>query len=196
MTLIVVETWQHGSDGWGGSDMSLRSLRRRYRRLVRELDLPTPFDIGVVCEHLSRRRGRPIRLLPMSLSADGPCGLWVATATTDYVVVESDTTGPHRDHIILHEISHLLLEHDSVRILTDDATRRLMPHLDPTAIQRLLGRSAYDAAEEREAEFLASLLHGRLATARPPELDWEVPQEVADVVARLGRSLEAGRHRG
>jgi hypothetical protein len=106
------------------------------------------------------------------------------------VVVEQETTGPHRDHIVLHEISHLLLEHDSVRVLTDEASRQLLAHLDSTAIQRLIGRAGYDALEEQKAELLASLLHARIEAA--PRRALTVPTEAADVVGRLGRCLDAG----
>jgi hypothetical protein len=172
--------------------MGLRHLRRRCERYLRDLDLPEGCDAGVLCARLAERperNGRPIHLLPMPLSADDPCGLWVATEAADYIVFEANTTVPHQYHIIAHELSHLLLEHDSQQVLTDEAIEKLTPSLDPSTVQRMLGRSRYDAKEEREAEMLGSLLQQRLSRCAPVPT-YHVPPEAADVMARLSRSLQ------
>jgi hypothetical protein len=125
----------------------------------------------------------------MPLSVGGPCGLWLATARCDYIVFEADTTVLHQNHIIAHELGHLVLEHDTHQTLTDEALDHLTPHLDPSAVRRMLGRSRYEEREEREAEMLASLVQQRLVEWRQAPT-YRVPSEAIDLVGRLSRSLE------
>ena len=140
------------------------SLRRRHAALLRELPLPVPFDVQALCEQVAERRGRPIRLLPMS-GLTGICGLWIATDHSDLIFHESETTPPHRDHIILHELAHLLCDHYPVSLDAAERAAMLLPGLDPAMVRRVLGRAGYSSAEEREAELLASLIRQRAAPA-------------------------------
>jgi hypothetical protein len=133
-------------------------LRRRCLARLRDLPLPAPFDVRTLCDQIAARRGRPIRLVPMA-GLTGVCGLWIATDTTDLVCYERDTTRPHQDHIILHELSHLLCEHFPVGL-----PGALLPDLDPAMVRTVLGRAGYSTAEEREAETLASLIRQRATT--------------------------------
>jgi len=136
-------------------------LRRRCLARLRALPLPAPFDVHVLCDQVAARRGRPIRLIPAA-GLTGVCGLWIATDTADLICYESDTTRPHQDHIILHEVSHLLCAHYPVEL----PTGTLLPDLDPAVVRAVLGRAGYSTDEEREAETLASLIRQR-ATTRP-----------------------------
>jgi hypothetical protein len=133
-----------------------RRLRKRCEARLRDLPLPVPFDARALCAQVARRRGRPIRLLPLA-GLTGVCGLWIATDTTDLIFYEQVTTPPHQEHIILHELSHLLCDHYSAA--PDAAT--LLPSLDPEVVRRVLGRAGYSTDEEREAELLASLIRQR-----------------------------------
>ena len=133
-------------------------LRKRCAALVRDLPMPVPFDAPALCAAVAERRGRPIRLVPMA-GLTGVCGLWVATATTDLIFYEQVTTPPHREHIILHELSHVLCDHPSSSLGTQ--VEELLPSLDPEMVQRVLGRAGYTSEEEREAELLASLIRQR-----------------------------------
>jgi hypothetical protein len=174
--------------------MRLRHVKRHCEQYLEKLNLPSVCDAQMLCAHIARqpnRHGRPIQLLPMPLATDGPCGLWIATAAADYIVFESNTTLPHQNHIIAHELSHLILEHDSHQAFGDGASEQLVPHLDPSMVQRMLGRSRYDAKEEQEAEMMASLLQQRLGQWEPVPT-YHVPADVADIVARVSHSLEEG----
>ncbi|WP_181871597.1 hypothetical protein [Sphaerisporangium album] len=139
---------------------SLRALRRRCEARLRELPLPAPFDVRELCAAIAEQRGRPIRLLPMTGQA-GLWGLWVATDTADFILYEQATTPPHQEHIILHELSHLLCDHYGASFPAGDGGRELLPSLDPRMVHTVLGRSAYSAVEEQEAELLASLIQQR-----------------------------------
>jgi hypothetical protein len=72
------------------------------------------------------------------------------------------TSPLHAEHIVLHEVAHILSGHDGAR----DGFARLVPDLDPATVRRMLGRAGYPSAQEREAEMMASLIRAR--SARPP----------------------------
>lgn len=137
-------------------------MRRRHAALLRDLPLPAPFDVHALCARVAERRGRPIRLIPMS-GLTGVCGLWIGTDTADLIFHESATTPPHREHIILHELAHLLCDHYPVSARPAEVAAMLLPGLDPNMVRRVLGRAGYSTAEEREAETLASLIRQRNA---------------------------------
>lgn len=143
--------------------MKDRRLRKRCEARLRDLPMPVPFDARTLCEQVAEQRGRPIRLLPMA-GLTGVCGLWVATDTTDLIFYEEVTTPPHQEHIILHELSHVLCDHYPTSLPTET----LLPSLDPAMVRRVLGRSGYSTAEEREAEMLASLIRQRARGGATP----------------------------
>jgi hypothetical protein len=122
--------------------------------------MPVPFDARVLCEKIAARRDRPIRLVAMD-GLTGVCGLWVATATTDLIFYEQVTTPPHQEHIILHELGHLLCDHRRSSSALGPQVEQLLPNLDPAMVHRVLGRAGYTSDEEREAELLASLIRER-----------------------------------
>ncbi|MFF1695526.1 hypothetical protein ACFVXC_18115 [Streptomyces sp. NPDC058257] len=148
-----------------------RNLRQRCEAVLDELQLPRSDSAHQLCQHVARRRGRPIHLhaLPAEGRADGACGAWLATDTDDHVFFEPGTTRPHRDHIILHEISHMLLDHQHPLTAESGPARAFLPDLDPQLIRRLLRRAAHTTQHEQEAEMLASLVLSRsLHRARHP----------------------------
>jgi hypothetical protein len=123
--------------------------------------MPVPFDAHELCAMVAARRGRPIRLVPMD-GLTGVCGLWVATASTDLIFYERVTTPPHQEHIILHELSHVLCDHQrAASAALGSQVEELLPNLDPEMVHRVLGRAGYTSEEEREAELLASLIRQR-----------------------------------
>ncbi|RJQ67600.1 hypothetical protein D5S17_33455 [Pseudonocardiaceae bacterium YIM PH 21723] len=136
--------------------MSDRSLRRRCRRLLRELDVRPPLDVELLCRQLGERRGRPIQLVPHPIPVPGPFGAWIATDSTDYIFFQQETSKSHQDHIVLHELGHILAGHGSDE--QDDALTGEFPDLAPDAVRRALRRTSYDTAQEREAETVASII--------------------------------------
>lgn len=135
--------------------------QKRARQLVGGLDVPVPFDLSEFCRRIEQRRGRPLRLeaLP-DAHGSGFCGIYVETPTQDVVFYPAGAAAVHRDHVIVHELMHLLLGHGAVgtgtRIAVDTAI--LLPGLDPALVSRVLGRSNYATDDEREAELTASLV--------------------------------------
>ncbi|QMU70617.1 hypothetical protein [Streptacidiphilus sp. P02-A3a] len=174
--------------------MDDRELRRYCAEVVGRLDVPAPFNVNDLCDRLEEDRGRAISLVPMSLPVrqGTPCGLWVATAEVDYILFEKDTSRTHQEHIVSHEIGHLLLGHDSSPAHQDEVARLLMPTLDPALVRSVLGRTVYTSHEERAAELVASLLPLRASRGkgRGRRERTEVSPGMANLVDHLERSLE------
>lgn len=143
------------------------TTKRAARAKLRALGIaisPT-FTISDFCSSLSKARNRPIRIVPVDLRLRAaPCGAWLATASTDYVCVDQTASALLREHIILHELSHIICDHRGAT-----ATDRVAPYslLNPSTVQRMLERTLYDDAEEREAELLASAIGSRIKRDGP-----------------------------
>ncbi|MGP4001053.1 hypothetical protein [Streptomyces sp. 8N706] len=137
--------------------MNERKLQRRCKRALRDLGIQPPLKVDVLCRLLGEHRGRPIRLIPYSLPVPGPFGLWIATGTADYVLYQKETSPAHQDHIILHEVGHILADHQS-----DDSYgevwRQTMPDISLDVIKKALRRTSYDEDREREAELVATII--------------------------------------
>jgi hypothetical protein len=94
-----------------------RDLRHRCETIVRTLDqriggIRVPFDLNALLDQLEADRGRPIELVPFSATAPGePCGIWVGTDRLDLIYYEEATSPLHQDHIILHEVGHMVCDH-------------------------------------------------------------------------------------
>ncbi|MEV0678610.1 hypothetical protein AB0I60_19040 [Actinosynnema sp. NPDC050436] len=158
-------------------------VRRRCRRVVARLDFPDPFDLAELCRRAGRARGRPIELVPAPLAALGLSGLWLAAEHLDYVWYEQNTSAPHREHVVLHELGHILCNHGGSGS-SDEVLAALFPDLDPEVVGRMVARrhDAYTSVEEWEAEAFAHEVRARADRAFRSRED----DEVTD---RLGRAL-------
>lgn len=164
-------------------------LRARCAAVAEAVPVCEPFSVERLIQTVSIQRRRRILVMPHRLPPTAPCGLCISTDLADYIVV-ADVTGQSRlvrDQIVLHEMSHLLMDHQVNIAGRPDTNRWLLPNLDPGMVTRMLARRRYDTVEEREAETLATLLHQRARLWRP-----EASAASDPVVRRLGRSLEHG----
>ncbi len=159
--------------------------------MVNRLELPRPFGVDVLCQRISEQRGRPIHLVPMEMPVS-VSGLWVVTAEADVIMYEQHTSRIHQQHIILHEIGHLLSQHDAAPTSCEDTARLLLPYLSPGVAERMLCRTRYTAPEEQEAELIASELLKRAGRWRPSRT-WSPAPGAAGIARRLERSLEQYR---
>jgi hypothetical protein len=169
--------------------MDDKRLRRRCEARVQKLDLSAPFEVYSFCERLSAQRDRPILLQSVPGTANA-CGVWVSVPSADLIFYEQDTSPMHQDHIILHEISHLLCEHQPVPVSAREISHLLFPDLHPETVKRVLQRSGYATEEEREAELLASLILERVATGTHARAS---TAKRDDVLGRLEASLQAAK---
>lgn len=148
------------------TDRMTKAARDRCTRLLRDLRFRRQFTLADFVDHVERRRGRVIELVPSDLDGTGPCGLMLATEEKDLVLFPQSASPLHQEHIIMHEIGHLLLDHAGDAAVDDedvelDVLQRLVPDLPPELIRRLLGRSSYHEQHELEAEVFATMLLAR-----------------------------------
>jgi hypothetical protein len=155
-----------------------KQLANRWRaceRRLAELDLPAEPGIAELVEHLATRRNRPIVLVPIAMQGSGPqspYGIWVATAEVDLIGYEANTSQHHQEHIIAHELGHMICCHRGLGQPDANTVSLLFPDLSPDLVRELLRRTSYLDAQEEEAEIMGSLLMSNLITdAAPPEDD-------------------------
>jgi hypothetical protein len=154
----------------------------RHAVIIRDLEIPVPFDLGLFVAWLERRRGRGIRLCPFRSGAGMPCGFWIGTAEADLIYYERATSAFHQTHIVMHEIAHMLLGHRGRAPAWQGVARVFAPDLDPALIRLILGRGTYSAREEEEAETLASFI-----LQRPGNLVGSTPAAGYEDARVLGR---------
>lgn len=177
--------------------MNMKTLRQRCERLLREVEVPEPFDVHAFADAISRRRGRPLQLVAKS-SPLGPCGMWVALPDADIVFYETATSRLHREHIIVHELAHLVAAHEPAEPLDPALLGNLLPSLDATVVRKVLARTTYSVVEEQEAEMIASLVLQRAARSGQPAPGDRRPALETDALERLQSALGGPRprHRG
>jgi Zn-dependent peptidase ImmA (M78 family) len=116
--------------------------------------------------------GKPIRLIAYPLPADGPFGAWISTRAAECFVYQKWTSPLHQDHIILHELGHMVAGHESDEqadnVFTDLAARESDVAVVPdrygdevaAAVSRARQRTCFDDVQEREAETVATTILG------------------------------------
>lgn len=155
-------------------------LRKRCEEIARQLPLPCPFSAQAFADTLAEQRGRRVELVAMVAKQNTPCGMFVETPDADYIFYASNTTLLHQDHIIAHEMGHLLYGHKGTCALRESVAALLMKNLSATLITRVLGRTVYSDTEEAEAEMLASIILIRAGRTQPVE------PELANGLDQLG----------
>jgi hypothetical protein len=146
----------------------VRRLRRHCERRLEGVPIPNPFDLGDFCKGIAKLRGRRLQLQAMpGLSSTAPCGLWISIPAADYILFDPNTSRLHAEHIVLHELGHMLCDHSIAIDVENSTLSRLMPDLDTKTIARVLGRVSYTTAQEQEAEMLASLIRARAVGGGP-----------------------------
>jgi hypothetical protein len=115
--------------------------------------LPEPWRIDELCMRLAEQRGRELVVYPADLPAL-PFGLWHDDGKRDYVIYRTGILGYHRDHIILHEICHMLARHNAVERPGDWGEGS-----DTDVVSRLIENAMhnrFNSAQEEIAEMFAS----------------------------------------
>ncbi|MEU7134117.1 hypothetical protein [Streptomyces sp. NPDC046261] len=138
--------------------MHWRRLRRQCRKVISGIPLPEPFSAQELCTRLAAERARPLHLLPLPTPTvpGTPSGMWLVTERGDYVFYDAQTSPLHQEHIIMHEIGHMVCDHRS-----QGDGQRLYRHLDiadPQSIRQVLPRLRYSDEQEQEAEMIATLI--------------------------------------
>ncbi|WP_079123754.1 regulator component [Streptomyces sp. NBRC 110611] len=150
--------------------MDPEQLRAVCEQRVRALRLPHRFTTRDLCDAVADLRGRPIVLKPLSTLGliDAPCGIRLETPDADLLFYEEGTSSLHQNHILAHEVSHIICDHPGSLELDQDAVRAI--GFNPTLVQRMSGRTSYTSQDEREAEMMATVIRQRIYHGRelPP----------------------------
>jgi hypothetical protein len=171
-------------------------LRRQCETTVRTLDqriggIPVPFDLNVLLDLLEAARGRPIELIPFSATVSGKlCGIWVGTDRLDLIYYEEATSLLHQDHIILHEIGHMVCEHTGVAMSTTDQVRSLLlTDAVRGQVDTVLGRGSHTAVRGQVDTVLGRGSHtavrGQVDTVLGRGSYTAVQEQEAELVATL-----------
>ncbi|MFI5932199.1 hypothetical protein [Actinoplanes sp. NPDC051494] len=155
-----------------------------FRRIIRELRLPRRTGVAELCAAVGDRLGRPVRLRRAELPPELPSGLVLVTGTAFVVFLDALADPWLQDGIACHELAHLLLGHHLEPLTDPEASRRILPTLEPGTVDRALTRTCYDEDSERAAEALGTALFGRLNP-------W-VPGSGEAVIDRIERALGSG----
>jgi hypothetical protein len=165
------------SDDLGRQDRTADEVEHHCRAFLDTLDLPEADSVLDLVPFMENRRGRSLQLVPFtpdasdpdSLDASAPCGLWLATKTTDYVFYDAGISRSHAEIIVGHEFAHMLKEHRGNTAKSPfGSLGGLITDIDPATVQLILGRTRYNDPEEFEAEMLGSLLQERVSASRSP----------------------------
>ncbi|MFJ7207159.1 hypothetical protein ACIQWR_26945 [Streptomyces sp. NPDC098789] len=155
------------------------AAERRSRAYLDALRLPAVSSVLDLVPFMEERLERSIRLVPFTpdasdpdaLDASAPCGLWLATESTDYVFYDTGISRPHAEIIVAHEFAHMLRQHRGKASFSTGTLGGLITDIDPSTVQLVLGRTRYDNPEEFEAEMLGSLLQEHVSTPRRGDQD-------------------------
>lgn len=176
------------SGTWGQRERrrNLKLLGRVCDELLAGLMLPKGADIFALCQGLSQQRGRAVKVVPVELPDPQLYGIWFSTDEADFIAYEKRTSRLHQEHIIAHELAHIVRGHRGIGSGPGAATGAgtLFPHLDPKVVRSMRPRAGYSDGDEQEAEAMASLLLARLRQ-EPDENVWQVPETEAETVARI-----------
>ncbi len=166
----------------------LKRLRAACAERLRGITVPRPFNLAVFAGAVARHRGRPLRICPLPGQAGelSVSGAWAATDHDDRIFIEPAASPWHRDLIALHEISHMLCDHDADLHWADSLAAALLPDVGTGAVRRMLGRHGYPPGQEQEAEMMASLI---LERAGKDPLPSAPSSGDGELIARLSDAL-------
>ncbi|WP_410567553.1 hypothetical protein [Amycolatopsis sp. cmx-4-61] len=106
----------------------------------------------------------------------------------DVVAYEAETSRTHQDHIIAHELAHIMCGHTGIVPIDGNVARLVFPNLDPGLVRDMLNRADYGDEHELEAEIMASVILRRM-NARPERSGPTPPEEDQEVLARLEKTF-------
>ena len=152
--------------------MNYREARKIARKAEHAFSLPNDATLQLIHEKLEQKRGRTITVAELpGLAGAELCGVWLICEDRDVVLHAPTRSDWHRQQIILHEFSHMILDHN-VEGQSSEMVRGLLPDLDGELVLRALARSSYTDDAELAAEALADQLATRIINSdagMPPE---------------------------
>ncbi len=141
----------------------MTSMEAHFREAARTVPLPSPWNLSTYLARVAAHRGRSISLqpIPPAALADTGCrgsGLWVTRGHDDIIVYDATAIERNADHIILHEIGHMLFGHgkEGTEPITPSLAA-LLPSISPSSIGHVFGREHFGPDREQEAEVFADM---------------------------------------
>lgn len=153
---------------------SYREVRRFCRRVVRATGVEPPLELGELCAAVGKLRGRRLSVHYRALRP-GLFGFSFPSPTEprDFILAADNTSRLHQEHIVLHELGHVLAG-----------------HLDESGSTAEVHSGSGDAGQEREwvAESIATVLAERalLYTRRFGERPADPASRALDEALRSG----------
>ncbi|WP_238815461.1 hypothetical protein [Nocardia brasiliensis] len=143
----------------------MTSMDARLGDATRTVPLPNPWDLSAYLAAVAAHRGRSITLhtAPRAVLHEIGCGaggLWVARTHDDIIVYDDEAIERNVDHLVLHQVGHMLLEHGERQDRPDPlppSLAVLLPTMSPRSIEHALGRGDFGEEREREAEVFADM---------------------------------------
>lgn len=135
-----------------------KHLRGTATDAFQRLRLPARVTLDSLVEHVEAVRNRRIVIIESEkLTGKKICGLWIPREHVD-VVYHSVTRGMlHRQQMILHELSHMILRHDEAEGATWQGIK-VFQELSGEVVAKALARGDFRSDLEATAEHLADLL--------------------------------------
>lgn len=133
-------------------------------KILRELSFDfQAFTIDKFIGYVGNRKGRAIIVTPWKMPAT-LFGAWLSDGEEpkEYIFYRENVPLIHQIHIQLHELSHLLLSHPTLRITRDLIIERMQGGLTLPFDDLVRLRSTDKTELETEAETLASLIQERV----------------------------------
>ena len=151
--------------------MSYREARRQAAAANKHLDLGQQPTLATIQNAVETFRNRAIRIDEVpGLRRGEICGFWLVMEDEDRILHASTRSAWHRQQIILHEFSHMLLGHGTSATATGLPGTGLLgiglPFLGTPL--KILGRSSFHDNDEVAAETLADLLARRIIKGQAP----------------------------
>jgi hypothetical protein len=157
-------------DERGLTDLRARA-RQRVRTVLAAVPVPRPWSMNAWVDGLEAWRGREIDLVPVEYRPGRPSGAWQARPDYDLIAYVEHTSALHQDHIIAHELAHMLCAHTGTCQMSESEAAQLAPDLAPQALsadpgddrhRRVRGRADRGAADERGDERTTRRSAGRV----------------------------------
>lgn len=152
--------------------MNYRDARKVARKAEHAFSLPNDATLELIHKKLEQKRGRTITVAELpELAKEEVCGVWLICEDRDVVLHAPTKSDWHRQQIILHEFSHMILDHDLDGV-SSELVKALLPDLNGEMVLRALARSNYTDGAELAAEALADQLATRIINSdagTPPE---------------------------
>lgn len=137
-------------------------VREAARTAFLRLRLPKTITLELLIRHISALRGKEIRIFETDkLRGKNICGLWIPREDTE-IIYHSTTSSPlHRQQMVLHELSHMILSHDEIDGVSKKGIH-VFKALSGELVTKALARGDFRSDQELAAEYLADFLASAL----------------------------------